>query len=193
MYYTNQCQYITETQLKTEQALRNLQPYTTHGQPNPMISAASQLPLQSRPNLLDVPKAFTMAKNFTFFPLLPPELRTMIWLSSLEPRILEITSLPNRTPHSQFLFRAHLPAAFYICRESRATVDHLYVAQKLHPAQTSHIMRINTELDIFYFDTSPEPRFIPSKCFSYQVSFSVFRFYLYWAQERDITPDLLPK
>jgi hypothetical protein len=97
-----------------------------------------------------------METHFTLFPCLPPELRTMIWLSSLSPRVLEITSDCLTQPSELdfwYLFHVALPVAFRVCHESRTTVSRLYVK---HGPQL-----LNADLDIFYMDAVPEHHYIP--------------------------------
>jgi hypothetical protein len=95
-------------------------------------------------------------KQFTPFQFLklPFEIRVMIWIVSLHPRIIQPTL---RKKYGGFrarvgfrtTYRVELPVALRVCRESRAAVDQIYVhcfGSFLNPP---HI-RVNFELDTIF-------------------------------------------
>ncbi|KAK0102580.1 hypothetical protein ONS95_006190 [Cadophora gregata] len=87
--------------------------------------------------------------KFTVFPKLPLEIRQMIWVLSLEPRIIEICI----GDASDFYSKAKLPAALQVSKESRGTVNSQYslcFGSTSYPAQTL----FNFNLDTLYFDRS---------------------------------------
>ena len=81
------------------------------------------------------PLPVNMPHEFTYFPKLPPEIRTMVWEYSLpESRVYEVLDAPKsrlKTPAQQGLMFANVnpeppPALAAVCRESRYFVLHQY-------------------------------------------------------------------
>jgi len=101
-------------------------------------------------------------KKFHPFPRLPLELRLKIWKSTLEPRIIDIRLRPATRlgekelpapPPERILppqFKAPLPIAFHICKESREEASSYY-----HPFNGTTFFSapgtlINPEIDTVY-------------------------------------------
>jgi hypothetical protein len=86
--------------------------------------------------------------NFTKFPELPPELRELIWRTTLQPRVIEIDYDDCEGFRSRW--KAY-PIALRVCKESREAVIGSYplcFGSIFHPAQ----IRFNFSMDTVYLN-----------------------------------------
>jgi hypothetical protein len=89
--------------------------------------------------------------SFTLFPNLPFELRSLIWKTSCESRMIEVAydsydGFTSNIPH---------PTALEVCQESRNAVINSYplcFGSIFHPAK----IRFNFAIDILYIDNCIE-------------------------------------
>ena len=99
--------------------------------------------------------------TFALFPDLPSELRLKIWRFSLQPRLIDVRLRPAFRPNGKPLpspeelalpppYKAPLPTAFRICRESRNEVKEFYHPFDGITFRPAAGTLVNLELDTIY-------------------------------------------